>query len=188
MVTRTRVGKQGYGYKLAVVFDLDLNLVLGLWNQVTNQYQVTNPNNASLVINYLREQHMLGWKRSFKNKCVFWPCRLSKLTGHKDSQELIEEDIQAFALSYNKGEIDTDPKHGWIGTYNVAQTHITKFIKFVFFLNISYKKRPVPDILRNFVQLRRQEEFVYEPKDVWTDEDHATFSKYCPGLDLHMVF
>jgi hypothetical protein len=140
--------------------------------------QAVNPNNAFLVVNYIQEQHGFGWKPAFKNKCAFWPYRLSKLTGHKNFQELIGQDIQSFTLFYNKGEIETDRKHHWIGTYNQAQIHITKFLKFVFFPNISHKKRPRPDILRNYDQLHRQEESVVEPQDVWTNEDHAIFIKY----------
>jgi integrase/recombinase XerD len=153
--------------------------------------QTANPNNASLVVEYIREQHGLGWKPAFKNKCVFWPYRLSKLTGHKNFQELIEQDIQSFTLYYNKGEIETDPKHHWIGTYNQAQIHTTKFLKFVFFPNMSHKKRPRPDLLRNYDQLHRQEESVVEPRDVWTNEDHAIFIKYCNDprdKALHMAF
>ena len=81
---------------------------------------------------------------------IMWACRLSELIGHKNFQELQEEDIQKVAAFYNKGEIESDRKHHWIGTYNQAQIHITKFLKFVFYPNIFHKKRPKPAFLANY--------------------------------------
>src|SRR5437870_5037569 len=79
---------------------------------------IANMNNASLIVKYLQEQKMLGGSSNYKTKCGYWPCRLSELTGHRNFQDLNEGDIQKFAAYYNKGEIETDPKHHWKGTYN----------------------------------------------------------------------
>jgi len=134
---------------------------------------------------------MLGRKSQYKSKCAYWPCRLSELTGHKNFLDLNEEDIQKVAAVYNKEEIETDPKHHWIGTYNQVQIHINKFF---FSPDTPHKKRPRPNFLANYDRLLRQEDFVYEASDIWSDEDHLIFLKYCSGDNierdkaLHMVF
>jgi integrase len=137
---------------------------------------------------------MLGESLRHKSKCVWWACRLSELTGFKNFEDLTEEDIQKFAAFYYKGEIESDRKHHWIGTYNQAQIHVIKFLKFVSYPNLPHKKRSRPGYLVNYDQLPRQEDFVYGASDMWSDEDHTIYLKYCSGDNierdraLHMVF
>jgi len=150
--------------------------------------------NVSSLIKYNRELRMLGKSLRHKSKCIYWACRLSELTGYKNFQDLTEEDIQKFAVFYNNGEIESDRKHHWIGTYNQAQIHVIKFLKFVFYPNLPHKKRPRPEFLVNYDQLPRREDFIYDASDMWSDEDHAIYLKYCSGYNierdraLHMVF
>ena len=68
----------------------------------------------------------------------------------------------------NKGEIESDPKHHWKGTYNQALIHITKFLKFVHSPNISHKRRKKPGVIALFEELKPKERFVYEAKDMRT--------------------
>ncbi|MGA9151013.1 MAG: hypothetical protein WBZ36_10565 [Candidatus Nitrosopolaris sp.] len=62
--------------------------------------QAADPNNAPLVIEFIREQHTLGWNPNYKIKCALWACRLSELTGYKSFRDLEEEDIQKIAMLY----------------------------------------------------------------------------------------
>ena len=54
-----------------------------------------------------------------------------------------------------------------------------------FFKDSSYeidsKKWITPPCLQEIRQFHRKEKATYKPSDIWTDEDHALFLKYCPS-------
>ena len=147
--------------------------------RAVQRLDAVNKDNPMVVIKYLTEQQVLGFAKNYKSKCGIWACRLSELTGFKDFIKLTREDLARFFAFYNKGEIESDPKHHWKGTYNQALIHITKFLKFVHSPNIPHKRRKKPDMIAHFEQLKRKERFVYEAKDMWTREDDLLFIKYC---------
>jgi len=46
---------------------------------------------------------------------------------------------------------------------------------------IEPSKRPKPEVIENVSQLKRKEQSVYKPTDLWTTEDNRLFLKYCPS-------
>jgi integrase len=46
---------------------------------------------------------------------------------------------------------------------------------------LSQKKRPKPETVDNIPQLKRKEQSIYKPTDLWTPEDDLLFLKYCPN-------
>jgi integrase/recombinase XerD len=74
-----------------------------------------------------------------------------------------------------------DPKHKWMGTYNLYITVLTKFFKWLFNPDIPPKTRPKPEAVQNIPQLKRKEISNYSPDDLWTEEDDRIFLKYCPS-------
>jgi hypothetical protein len=53
---------------------------------------------------------------------------------HKDFKDIERQDVISFLDSLRKTEI-ADPLHKWIGTYNVYQVHLVRFIKWLYFPN-----------------------------------------------------
>jgi len=45
---------------------------------------------------------------------------------------------------------------------------------------LSQVKRPKPEVIENIPKLRRKEQSIYKPTDLWTAEDYLLFLKCCP--------
>jgi integrase/recombinase XerD len=74
---------------------------------------------------------------------------------------------------------DVDPLHKSIGTYNYYNVILTRFFKWLYHPNMPAKTRPKPAIVENIAQLKRREISIYNPEDLWTEEDDLLFLKYC---------
>jgi integrase/recombinase XerD len=71
--------------------------------------------------------------------------------------------------------------HKWIGTYNIYREHLQRFFKWLYHPNIEPSKRPKPSVVDNIQRLKRKEQSIYSPSDLWTTEDDLLFLKYCPS-------
>jgi hypothetical protein len=94
---------------------------------------------------------------------------------------MTRDDIIAFLDSFRKPE-SVDPFHKWIGTYNQYHILMTKFFKWLYNPTLEPKQRPKPEVVQNLHQLKRKEESIYKPTDLWTREDDSLFLKYCPNI------
>ena len=77
-----------------------------------------------------------------------------------------------------------DPTHKWIGTYNTRYMILSKFFKWLynFYKNndVDQKKWMKPQFMQGIKPFPRKEKSAYKPSDIWTDEDHILFLRYCP--------
>jgi integrase len=71
--------------------------------------------------------------------------------------------------------------HKWIGTYNVFRIYLLRFFKWLYYSDIEPDKRPTPSVSENISKLKRKEESIYKPSDLWTQQDDLLFLKYCPS-------
>ena len=94
--------------------------------------------------------------------------------------QLGKEDIIAFLNSFRRPEA-SDPLHKWIGTYNIYRIHLMRFFKWLYYPDIESDKRPKPEVIDNIPQLKRKEQSIYKPTDLWTSEDDVLFLKFCPS-------
>ena len=89
-----------------------------------------------------------------------------------------------FLNSVRKTERE-DPTHKWIGTYNTRHMILSKFFRWLHNLynnnEVDQKKWRTPQCMEGIKQFKRQEKSTYKPSDIWTNEDHALFLKYCPN-------
>ncbi|MGH9976225.1 MAG: hypothetical protein ACRD8Z_10385, partial [Nitrososphaeraceae archaeon] len=46
---------------------------------------------------------------------------------------------------------------------------------------LNQQKRPKPSVVENIPQLKRNEQSVYKPTDLWTKDDDLVFLRYCPS-------
>ena len=51
----------------------------------------------------------------------------------------------------------------------------------LYYSGIEPGKRPRPSVVENIPQLKRKEQSIYKPSDLWTAEDDLLFLKYCPS-------
>jgi integrase len=98
----------------------------------------------------------------------------------KTIKELTRDDILQFLDSLRKPEA-SDPLHKWIGTYNLYRVLFIRFFKWLDYPDIEQKKRPKPSVIENIPILKRREQSIYKPSDLWTLEDDLLFLKYCPN-------
>jgi integrase len=98
----------------------------------------------------------------------------------KSFKELNREDILSFLDSFRKPE-SIDQLHKWIGTYNNYRIHLMRFFKWLYYPDVEPGARPKPAAIENIPQLKRKEQSIYKPTDLWTEEDDRLFLKYCPS-------
>ncbi|HEY7079174.1 MAG TPA: hypothetical protein VH500_05700 [Nitrososphaeraceae archaeon] len=77
--------------------------------------------------------------------------------------------------------VDVDPLHKCIGTYNTYRMYLIRFFKWLYSPDIEPDKRSKPEIIQNIPTLRRKEQSIYKPTDLWAEEDDVMFLRYCPS-------
>jgi integrase/recombinase XerD len=102
---------------------------------------------------------------------------LSKFHSNKKFKTIDKHDILLFLNSKRKSE-EADPLHSWIATYNLYIVLLTRFFKWLYHPDFSPKDRPKPSCV-DVARLRRKEQSIYKPTDMWTQEDDLLFLKYC---------
>jgi integrase/recombinase XerD len=98
----------------------------------------------------------------------------------KNFKEMFREDLLLYLDSLRRPEA-VDSLHKWIGTYNLRKAIILKFFKWLYYPDIESSKRPKPHVVENITQLKRKEQSIYKPTDLWTQEEDLIFLKYCPN-------
>ena len=94
-----------------------------------------------------------------------------------------------FLDSLRKPE-ESDLLHKWIGTYNIYRILLIRFFKWLYYPGLEQKKRPKPSVIENIAQLKRREQSIYRPSDLWSIDDDLLFLKYCPSTRekcYHMI-
>ena len=134
--------------------------------------------NALTLAHYIQSMKAeINLSDHYKRDLIVLLCTLSKYCYHKP---LIREHILAFLNSFAKPE-ESDPLHKWIGTYNIYREHLQRFFKWLYSPSIEPSKRPKPCVVENIPRLKRKEQSIYRPSDLWTIEDDLLFLKYCPS-------
>lgn len=109
--------------------------------------------------------------------------QFNEFSNYKNFDKITKNDIIDFLNSARKNELK-DPTHKWIGTYNTRQMTLSKFYRWFYnqYQNneMDQKKWKTPFCMQGIKQFRRIEKASYKPSDIWTDEDHVLFLKYCP--------
>ena len=137
--------------------------------------------NALTLAHYIQSMKAeINLSDHYKRDLIVLLCTLSKYCYHKPYKDLIREHILAFLNSFAKPE-ESDPLHKWIGTYNIYREHLQRFFKWLYSPSIEPSKRPKPCVVENIPRLKRKEQSIYRPSDLWTIEDDLLFLKYCPS-------
>ena len=86
----------------------------------------------------------------------------------------------SFLNKYRKPE-PIDPLHKWIGTYNHNIRIISPFFKWLYYPDIPSNERQKPPVVDNLRQIKRKEQSIYKPSDLWSHSDDQLFLQYCPS-------
>ena len=141
--------------------------------------------NALSIVNFIMSLNTeLNPSINYRMDHINVLCCLSKFyNNQKKFDDMTREDVLDFLDSYRKPEA-SDPLLKWIGTYNLFRSLIMKFFKWFYSPNIESNKRPIPTVVENIPALKRKEQSIYKPTDLWTAEDDLLFLKYCPSKRL----
>lgn len=105
---------------------------------------------------------------------------LSEFLDNKPFIDMTREDIVSYLDSLRKPEHE-DVLHKWVGTYNIRLAFFTGFFKWLYHNEIEASRRLKPQLLANVPMLKRKEQSIYKPTDLWTQEDDLLFLRYCPS-------
>jgi integrase/recombinase XerD len=108
---------------------------------------------------------------------------LSEFLSNKAFDDMTRDDIILFLDSLRKDDSE-DLMHKWIGSYNLKLAILTRFFKWLYYQIMEPSKRPKPHVIENIWPLKRKEQSIYKPSDLWTAEDDLLFQKYCPSKRL----
>jgi integrase len=103
---------------------------------------------------------------------------LCEFLKNKPFDHMTREDILVYLNMLKRPESE-DPMHKWIGGYNLKLGCFIQFFKWLYYPDMEPGKREKPEVVQNIQFLRRKEKSVYRPSDLWTEEDHNMFLKYC---------
>ncbi|MGH9982497.1 MAG: hypothetical protein ACRD8W_00900 [Nitrososphaeraceae archaeon] len=133
--------------------------------------------NALTISNYVLSMRVAT---SYRRTIISTLKLLSEFLSNKPFTDMSRADIVNFLDSLRKDESE-DVMHKWIGSYNLRLAYFTRFFKWLHYPNIEPSRRPKPQVIENIPFLKRREQSIYKPSDLWTTEDDLLFLKYCPS-------
>lgn len=147
------------------------------YKQLTQQISTEN---AVTIIEFIKCQKTeINPSDSYKSLVIRSLIILIKYFKSKKFKQLTRIDIINYLDSLRKSE-EADPTHKWIGTYNLRRQIFLKFFKWLYDPTEAAKKRTIPKVMRDIPPLKRKEQSIYKPDDLWSQEDDRMFLKYCP--------
>ena len=136
--------------------------------------------NATTICDYIQAMKTeINPSRHYKLITIQLLYYVSEFHNQKPFADMVRDDIVAYLDSLRKTE-NEDQQHRYVGTYNLRRIMLSRFFKWVHDPNVSQDLRPTPPaVMQNIPKLRRKEITTIKPSDLWTEEDHAIFLKYC---------
>ena len=139
------------------------------------------PDNALTISKYILSMKAeISLSINYKRAIISSLKLLSEFLDNRPFRDMSKDDIIKFLDSIRKDDSE-DIMHKWIGSYNLRLTIFIRFFKRLYYQSIESSKRPKPYIIGNLSLLKRKEQSIYKPSDLWTAEDDLLFLKYCPS-------
>jgi hypothetical protein len=137
--------------------------------------------NALTIVNYvLTQKTEVNIADTYRLNIISTLIVLSQFLNHKPFNDMTEEDIVRYLDSLRKSEA-SDPLHKWIGTYNEKRQRLVKFFRWLYNPDKMALDRQTPEFMKHIPVLKRKEQSIYKPSDLWSKEDDLLFLRYCPS-------
>jgi integrase len=160
--------------------DLDFDFGLGLTKSYNRRLKEIGEDNSRVICDYIKSfENETRLSESYKKLTATILLYASEFSNNKKFKEMTKEDNLAFLNSLRKSE-DADPLHGWVSTYNTYLIVLGRFFKWLYHPDLSPRERLKPSCI-DLASLKRKEQSIYKPTDLWTQEDDILFLKYCPS-------
>jgi integrase len=152
------------------------------FESIFNDMLASNPQNAEILSDFvLMEKLQQNLSQLTILNHIQILCYFSRYLHYKSFGRITKDDILSYLFSLRKPETD-DPSHKWIGTYNIRQMILNKFFRWLYNQNEpDCKKWITPACIQGVRALPKKEKSPYKPSDIWNNEEHAIFLKYCPS-------
>ena len=123
--------------------------------------------NAVIIADYVTSmQAEMNPSDDYKKAIIILLCKFSQINKDKTFKQMTRQDIISFLDRLRKPE-SADPLHKWIGTYNLYGIYLLRFFKWLYYPDVELDKRPKPSMIENIAQLKRKEQSIYKPSDLW---------------------
>jgi hypothetical protein len=140
----------------------------GLKPEYFRLYYTISEDNILTLGNYIQALRIeVNPSDQYRRDVIKLMCTFSQYNNNHHFSTMGRDDIISFLESYRRSEV-SDPMHRWIGTYNQYRIHLIRFFKWLYYPALDPKKRPKPDVIQNIPQLKRKEQSIYKPTDMWT--------------------
>ena len=137
--------------------------------------------NAMTIANFILAQKTeINLADTYRKTFINVLTVLSKFLKNKLFKDITRKDILLYLDSLRKPEA-SDPLHKWVGTYNVRRQQFMKFFKWLYYPNVKSDQRQIPAPMHDIPTLKRKEQSIYKPTDLWSSEDDILFLKFCPN-------
>jgi len=149
-----------------------------IYKQLTEQ--VSRENSTAIADYILAQKVEVNLANTYRANIITTLITLSKFLDNKPFQNMTREDILAYLDNLRKPE-SSDPLHRWIGSYNEMRQRLAKFFKWLYSPDIEATKRTTAPVFENIPTLKRKEQSIYKPTDIWNREEDLLFLRYCPN-------
>ena len=166
-------------------FDRKLDLIAAGAKPFLKEHLLTKitRENCQIIINYvLAFQAEVNPAEKYRLETIHKLKLLAEFHHPKSFKDMTRQDIVEYLDHLRKPE-SVDPLHKWKGTHEISRILLIRFFKWLYYPDIApHTKRPKPDIMQNIPKIKRLEESIYKPTDMWTEEDDALFYRQCPSI------
>ena len=171
-----------YVYDDSLLFERKIeNATIGLIPACRKILKMVSKINATIIGDYITAmQTEINPSDRYKKAIIILLCKFSQSNKDKPFEQITRQDVIAFLDRLRKPE-RVDPLHRWIGTYNLYGIYLLRFFKWLYSPDAKPNKRTKPPVVDNIPQLKRKEQSIYKPSDLWSQEDDLLFLKYCPS-------
>ena len=171
-----------YAYENSPLFDRKIeNATSSLEPTYKKILQRISKKNAAIIADYITSMETeINPSNHYKKHVIILLSKFSQRNNNKPFEQMIRQDVIAYLDSFRKPET-FDPLHKWIGTYNLYGIYFLRFFKWLYYPNVEPNKRVRPPVVDNIPQLKRKEQSIYKPSDLWSQEDDLLFLRYCPS-------
>jgi integrase len=166
----------------SIIFERKIEYITsGLQPEYSRLLHAISEKNALTIENYIQALRVeINLSDHYRRDIIRLLCTLSRHNDSHSFKDMNRDEIISFLESYRKSET-LDPMHRWIGTYNNFRMLLFRFFKWLHYPDQEPNRRPKSEVIQNIPQLKRKEQSIYKPTDLWTAEDDLIFLKYCPS-------